>query len=583
MYPGSTNGLDALEAARPRPEFAPQIAHVLVNASIQRRYLTSERSERKIVPRDDRSGGAQERVEKLELDRSQLDRFTCPKDGASASVERNIAHRNRVAPPCVPLVRWRRAPENRADTSQQFTRIEWLREVVVGPDLEPDDSIDLAPTRGQHENWHPRTCADGAQGVEPVQRRQHDVENHDVEIARRCELRASRTVVDRIDLKPLGREILGDELTELDVVVDDEKPLHPRAIVCERRRMCVKKCQSFMRVYAGALRAVRYRRGNVLRPLSSHRFWRKTVMRRILGPAPAAALAIVVLVAVSGLAQAPNDDTEEVLTNDSITAMSKAGLGAPIIVAKIRSSKTDFDVSSDELIRLKQDGVSDNIIAVMIDSANAPPAPGTRRRIALSRTQPAPRSAWYPVKPSESGIYFLKTIGAEGELVLLEPNVYTQSKETGAWKQALTYGVAKVQYKVVLPGAHARLDIDGRRPTFYFYFDIPSPGLSNAGTVWGPATSANEFVLAKMEVRKTTRELSVGEYGGLTGHNYGVPTKASQEFDYERLEPGIYRVTPKRDLSDGEYCFLYGGSVATSGTGGGPKLFDFAIRGARKP
>jgi hypothetical protein len=172
----------------------------------------------------------------------------------------------------------------------------------------------------------------------------------------------------------------------------------------------------------------------------------------------------------------------------------------------------------------------------------------------------------------------MKEAGQEGELVLVEPNVYTQSKETGLWKQALTYGVAKVQYKAVLPGAHARLEIDTPRPTFYFYFDVPNAGLSNSGTAWGPATSANEFILAKMEAKKSTRELSVGEYGGLTGHKYGVPTKASHEFDYERLEPGVYKVTPKRDLEPGEYCFLNGGSVATSGTGGGPKLFDFTVK-----
>ena len=46
--------------------------------------------------------------------------------------------------------------------------------------------------------------------------------------------------------------------------------------------------------------------------------------------------------------------------------------------------------------------------------------------------------------------------------------------------------------------------------------------------------------------------------------------------------PGVYKVTPKADLKDGEYCFLYGGSVATSGAGAGPKLFDFAVKAPAK-
>jgi hypothetical protein len=81
-----------------------------------------------------------------------------------------------------------------------------------------------------------------------------------------------------------------------------------------------------------------------------------------------------------------------------------------------------------------------------------------------------------------------------------------------------------------------------------------------------------------MDSKKSTRELSVGEYGQYTGHTYGVDDKIAQPFDYERLAPGVYRVTPKADLKNGEYCFLFGGTVATSGTGGGPKLFDFSVK-----
>jgi hypothetical protein len=257
--------------------------------------------------------------------------------------------------------------------------------------------------------------------------------------------------------------------------------------------------------------------------------------------------------------------------------MTKAGLGASVIVAKIRSEKTDFDVSTDALVRLKQDGVADDVIRAMIEAteaAEAAPDPGGKP---LTRPPAGPTTPLPPI-PSESGIYFSQNLGQEEQLVLLEPSVYTQSKETGVWKQALTYGIAKVRYKAVLPGEHAKLLIETRRPTFYFFFDVASGSLSNSGTAWGPATSANEFLLARMDVKKSSRELEVGEDGQYTGRKYGVATKASQPFDYERLAPGIYRVTPKADLADGEYCFLYGGSVAASGTSGGPKLFDFAVK-----
>ena len=276
------------------------------------------------------------------------------------------------------------------------------------------------------------------------------------------------------------------------------------------------------------------------------------------------AFALAVLMTISQASSGTvrfQNATGEVLTNETIVTMTKAGLGASVIVAKIRASKTDFDVSVDEMVRLKGEGVDDEVLSAMIDVAVAPGTP-------LSP----------PKSPPESGIYYAQNPGAEEELLLLEPNVYTQSKETGVWKQAITYGIAKVRYKAVLPDSHAKVRVETRRPTFYFFFDVPNAGLSSSGSAWGPATSANEFILAKVDVKKSTRELEVGEDGQYTGRKYGVSEKAVRPFDYERLAPGVYRVTPKADLADGEYCFLYAGSVAASGAGGGPKLFDFGVK-----
>jgi hypothetical protein len=290
----------------------------------------------------------------------------------------------------------------------------------------------------------------------------------------------------------------------------------------------------------------------------------------------ATTLAVLVLATVQTMAAGPfvQASSDEVLTNETIAAMTKAGLGPDVIVAKIRSAPSTFDVSVDALIRLKQDGVSDEVINAMIEAGEAPP-PSSNAALTRARRTAGPP---LPPTPPESGIYYAERLDQEEQLVLVEPSVYTQSKQTGAWKTALTYGIAKTRFKTVLPGAHARVAVATRRPVFYFYFDVPSPGLSNANSVWGPATTAGEFVLARMDARKTTRELTVGETGTYTGTSYGVATKAVRPFDYDRLAPGIYRVTPQADLEDGEYCFLYGGSVATSGAAAGPKLFDFRVK-----
>jgi hypothetical protein len=296
--------------------------------------------------------------------------------------------------------------------------------------------------------------------------------------------------------------------------------------------------------------------------------------------------AVVLLLAPSPASTqsgAVREARQEVLRNTSVAEMTKAGLSASVIVAKIRSSETDFDVSAAELIRLKQEGIADEVITAMIEAARTAAELDASQRTRLGRKgsapgAPASEAADAAPTPPESGIYFVRGEPEEEKLVLLEPSVYTQTKETGVWKAVLTQGITKVRHKAVLPGERAVLQIETRRPVFYFFFDVPSAGLSSSGTVWGPTTSANEFVLARMEVKKSRRELTVGERGEYTGRQTGVSGKFVQPFDYERLAPGVYKVTPKADLADGEYCFFFGGSVAASGAEGGPKLFDFGVR-----
>ncbi len=62
--------------------------------------------------------------------------------------------------------------------------------------------------------------------------------------------------------------------------------------------------------------------------------------------------------------------TNDVVTNQTITQLSKAGIGKQIIFAKIDNSVCNFDVSTDGLIALKRDGVPDDIVAAMIAKGN---------------------------------------------------------------------------------------------------------------------------------------------------------------------------------------------------------------------
>lgn len=64
----------------------------------------------------------------------------------------------------------------------------------------------------------------------------------------------------------------------------------------------------------------------------------------------------------------------EILTNDAVVAMVKAGLGDEVIVGKIKTSQNRFDLSTLALVRLKEDGVGPGVIKAMVETA-APVAP----------------------------------------------------------------------------------------------------------------------------------------------------------------------------------------------------------------
>lgn len=76
-------------------------------------------------------------------------------------------------------------------------------------------------------------------------------------------------------------------------------------------------------------------------------------------------LMVPALVVVAGLC-AGQLRAQEVITNESVVAMTRAGLPESVIVAKLRSTPSALDLRADVLIALKQSGVSDRVLEAMV-------------------------------------------------------------------------------------------------------------------------------------------------------------------------------------------------------------------------
>src|SRR5882724_6726479 len=146
-------------------------------------------------------------------------------------------------------------------------------------------------------------------------------------------------------------------------------------------------------------------------------------------------LMLIALIAggLSGLAQ--NAAREEVLTNETIVSLTKANLPPAVIVNKIKSSKTNFDTSTSELLRLKQTGVSDEVINSMVLASSPVTANATNETAKADPNDPA--------SLHDSGIYILEDASSARRLVQLEPAVVTQAKTAGIFSSAMTYGIKK--------------------------------------------------------------------------------------------------------------------------------------------
>ncbi len=270
--------------------------------------------------------------------------------------------------------------------------------------------------------------------------------------------------------------------------------------------------------------------------------------------------------AVKGTASVSTSD----LTVDGVLAMVHAGLSDDVIIARLRRQNRPFDLSPDEMIRLKKAKASDAVVEVMLDpktEIRAKPATVPAQPVVVgpgavqaSGATPAPSvneagDPNDPLTPHDSGIYLL-TMDRDGspQMIVLERAAYQGSKTGSMLGTAMTYGIVKTKTKAVIPGPHASIRTADRSPVFYFYFEGKQAGLGKTYFGVGNLSNPNQFALLRLDLSKGNRESTVGQFGTL-GMSSGNDTKAMVPFKTERIRAGLYKVVVE-DLKAGEYCFL---------------------------
>ncbi len=251
-------------------------------------------------------------------------------------------------------------------------------------------------------------------------------------------------------------------------------------------------------------------------------------------------LTLILVAALSLSLPGATSLAQEVLTNDSVIQMVKAGLPEAVVIAKIKSTSSKFDLKTDSLVSLKKAGVSDKVLEAMV-AAGSGAAPST-----AAAAPPAPALAAGALKTQD--VIYQLVAGKYVELFATSANLETNM----AFFQSKS--------EVVLEGKKAQYRISEKQPVF----------LSTYSSTDAP------LVRLKPGDEHNDRNLKIGSgafmpFGGT--QKMGVRNEDKIPVTIERDPRGFYKVTPSAALAPGEYGFI----LATGFGAGSGKIYDFGV------
>jgi len=250
--------------------------------------------------------------------------------------------------------------------------------------------------------------------------------------------------------------------------------------------------------------------------------------------------------------------SQEVITNESVIQMVGLGFDDKLIIDKIYTSDVKFDASIAGLTKLKQGGVSSEVISVVMEKSK-------------QNTK------------SKTGIYYLTS---NNEEKLVQPSVFSGSN-SNAIAQKLVSGFINAKKKAQLPKTKSNNVINNPQPEFTFVFDPSTTQVDNTQIDQGNqsgllnwwfrvASNPNEFVLVKLTVKKNKnlREVVTGKTSFIASTD-GIDPKYALNFSIDEIEGNKFKVIPDA-LEPGEYCFIYQGQVPQGRQN--QSVFDFSIQ-----
>ena len=257
------------------------------------------------------------------------------------------------------------------------------------------------------------------------------------------------------------------------------------------------------------------------------------------------------------IAQAPASGPP--LSVEEVVKLWKTRVPEDLIITMIKKNGKAFNLSTEEVLELRNVGLSDNVVKFLLDPSQPytpPAAPAVSQPPGAKPAPPKeyPADAHAAQVPSEPGLYRF----AEGSFLKTDIKLLLGEKQgAGVGKVVMKKGKA-IAY-LLEPAAKTR--IDEAAPTFYMR--LPE------------GKAIEEVVLVALEQKKARREIEIGQ----TLDKQELKAEAMRPYDPVEVAPRVFKIDTK--LTKGEYLFLLLGS-AEPPKGSYGKGYDFGVEGPRR-
>jgi hypothetical protein len=217
---------------------------------------------------------------------------------------------------------------------------------------------------------------------------------------------------------------------------------------------------------------------------------------------------------------------EETLTNETVVTMVKAGLGEDLIIMKIKSSPSAFDLSTDSIIKLKTQGVNENILKAMME---------TKGETTQGQKTETPQTK--DAKPSPYGSLFLYNNGKY--ITMYNVAAVLQEGTKNAIMRGLNMSLHDERY-LIINGISAKLRLKSNSPITPVFYTRGNP--------------AGSLIMVKLsqQPEKTRRYVILYRRPGSNSYETSDENKVSAIAT--PAEEDLFKLTTKDPLPSGEYA-----------------------------